>query len=53
MEKAKIPAGIWRRILMIQQKHYMTDGLINQLTDRWVDTRFKIGLTFSRAFQAP
>ena len=31
--------------------NHVTDGLNNQLTDRWVETRFEIGLTFSRAFQ--
>ena len=50
-ERAKILAEIWWPILMIQQKHYVTDGLTNELSDRLIEAHLKIGLSFSWAFQ--
>ena len=49
-ERAKILAELWQPVLMIQQKHYVTDGLTNELSDRLIEAHLKIGLSFSRAF---
>ena len=46
-ERAKILAEIWRPILMIQQKHYVIDGLTSELSDRLIEAHLKIGFSFS------
>ena len=45
-ERAKTLAEIWQPILMIQQKHYVTDGLTNELSGRLTEAHKKIGLSF-------